>query len=110
MVCCHGNEYSLKVLSGTFRLAGKVSRKFPSDPNEQKPFLPLTIYINYGFGSTITKTVEHTFLLDGDHVTSQSERSQPVPRYWASKKIDELLLSEEEEAKKQSTELGKQYR
>ncbi len=110
MVCCHDNEYSLKVFTGTFRLAGKVSRKYLGDSNEKKQFLPLTVYINYGFGSTITKTVEHTFHLDGDHVTSQTERAQPVPRYWASKKIDELLLSDDEESKKLSTELGKQYR
>jgi hypothetical protein len=111
MVRCHGYHYDLLFVPGSFRLAGKVSHRFPTDPNEESSFPPLTIYINYGLGSTIVRTVEHTFFLDREHVSPlDPNRAQPVPRYWASKKIDELLLTDDEESKKKSTELGKQYR
>jgi len=74
-------------ISGTdFKIAGKLT----VPKGIQKENFKATITLHYGLGTQITRSVPFEINLDG--CASGKSNQLLVPRFWAQRKIDELLL------------------
>jgi len=97
---CNFYPNSPKSITDNFKLVGCI-KSF--EENEEIPE-SVEIIVNYGFGGRITHTSK--FSVELRNVIS----SQVVPRFWASKKIENLMLiSETEQVKKWMFEIVREF-
>lgn len=95
---------------GNFKLAGKISLKEKHDTEYQ--LSPITIELHYGHGVKILRNIKVEIKFDKleDSPMEEPLTNNIIPRFWASKKIQELLLFPDmEESKASILTLGRNF-